>query len=46
MEMNIPLGAGKVLQQLNKAGFEAYVVGGCVRDALLGANPDDWDITT
>ena len=46
MEMKIPAGAGKVLQQLNQAGFEAYVVGGCVRDALLGAAPDDWDITT
>lgn len=46
MEMKIPQGAKKVLQQLNQAGYEAYVVGGCVRDALLGADPDDWDVTT
>lgn len=31
---------------LGRAGFEAYAVGGCVRDSLLGRKPDDWDITT
>lgn len=31
---------------LEKAGFEAYLVGGCVRDLLLGSKPKDWDITT
>ena len=31
---------------LGRAGFEAYVVGGCVRDSLLGCEPSDWDITT
>lgn len=31
---------------LNDAGFEAYAVGGCVRDALLGIRPNDWDLTT
>lgn len=31
---------------LENAGYEAYVVGGCVRDSILGRNPDDWDITT
>ena len=31
---------------LNDAGFEAYVVGGCVRDSLMGKIPEDWDITT
>jgi poly(A) polymerase/tRNA nucleotidyltransferase (CCA-adding enzyme) len=33
-------------ETLEKAGFEAYLVGGCVRDLLLGAEPKDWDITT
>ena len=44
--MKIPDKAAFVLRQLEAAGFEAYVVGGCVRDALLGKEPKDWDITT
>jgi poly(A) polymerase/tRNA nucleotidyltransferase (CCA-adding enzyme) len=36
----------KVVQVLNKAGFEAYLVGGCVRDLLLGREPEDWDVAT
>lgn len=39
-------GAREILEILNEAGFEAYVVGGCVRDLFLGRNPHDWDITT
>ena len=35
-----------ILDTLNKAGHEGYIVGGCVRDALMGRIPDDWDITT
>ena len=35
-----------VLKRLNAAGFEAFCVGGCVRDALLGRSPLDWDVTT
>ena len=31
---------------MKRSGFEAWIVGGCVRDALLGRTPDDWDITT
>lgn len=46
MKIVIPEGAKMVLDQLHTAGYEAYVVGGCVRDALLGRTPDDWDITT
>lgn len=46
MKIIIPDGAKMILEQLHTAGFEAYVVGGCVRDALLGRTPDDWDITT
>ena len=36
----------QALSLLNAAGYEAYVVGGCVRDSLLGKAPEDWDITT
>lgn len=35
-----------IIQTLQKAGYEAYAVGGCIRDSLLGRTPDDWDITT
>ena len=35
-----------ILEKLNNAGYEAYAVGGCVRDSILGRIPDDWDITT
>lgn len=34
------------MQTLHKNGFEAYVVGGCVRDSILGRQPEDWDVTT
>ncbi len=44
--MKLPAGAAFVLERLNGAGFQAYVVGGCVRDALLGRTPKDWDICT
>ncbi len=46
MQLEIPEGAAWVLQSLRAAGYEAYVVGGCVRDSLLRRVPDDWDITT
>ncbi|MDD2761004.1 MAG: polynucleotide adenylyltransferase PcnB, partial [Methylomonas sp.] len=36
----------KVLQRLKNAGFEAYLVGGCVRDLLLGREPKDFDVAT
>ena len=35
-----------IIKTLEEAGFEAYAVGGCVRDSLLGREPEDWDITT
>ena len=35
-----------ILNKLNEEGFEAYIVGGCVRDKLLGLIPHDYDITT
>ena len=39
-------GALCILRKLNDEGKEAYVVGGCVRDLLMGLVPHDWDITT
>jgi poly(A) polymerase/tRNA nucleotidyltransferase (CCA-adding enzyme) len=44
--MVIPKEVKSVLESLQKAGFEAYICGGCVRDFLLGAEPKDWDVTT
>ncbi|MDD6212912.1 MAG: CCA tRNA nucleotidyltransferase [Clostridiales bacterium] len=46
MHIEIPPHVNTILRVLNEAGFEAYAVGGCVRDALLGRQPEDWDITT
>lgn len=46
MELKIPEKAEIILHTLEEAGYEAYVVGGCVRDSILGRSPDDWDITT
>lgn len=46
MKFEIPTAAKKVIAELEKRGFEAYIVGGCVRDALLDKEPNDWDITT
>ena len=46
MNLQIPLKVKKILDVLETAGYEAYAVGGCVRDSLLGRTPDDWDITT
>lgn len=46
MKYNIPVGAEKILTKLNQDGYEAYLVGGCVRDLLRGVKPHDWDICT
>ena len=46
MEIHVPPRAAAALEALEKAGFESWVVGGCVRDALLGREPHDWDIAT
>jgi poly(A) polymerase/tRNA nucleotidyltransferase (CCA-adding enzyme) len=43
---DIPKEVSGVADKLESAGFEAYLVGGCVRDLLLGRTPKDWDITT
>ncbi|MES2215740.1 MAG: HD domain-containing protein [Patescibacteria group bacterium] len=42
----IPREVVDIVETLEKGGFEAYLVGGCVRDLLLGRNPKDWDVTT
>ena len=44
--MTIPKEVKNVMEKLEKSGFEAYIVGGCVRDFLNSTTPKDWDITT
>lgn len=46
MRIELPKQVETIITTLEKAGYEAYAVGGCVRDSLLGRVPDDWDITT
>lgn len=44
--MTLPKEIKNILQKLEESGFEAFVVGGCVRDLLLEKEPTDWDVTT
>ena len=46
IKIDIPQNVRYIIEQLNSAGYEAYAVGGCVRDSVLGRTPKDWDITT
>lgn len=46
MEFNIPKGIEQITKKLEEKGFEAFLVGGCVRDLILNREPKDWDITT
>ena len=46
MNFIIPNNVSRVTNLLTKAGFEAYLVGGCVRDIIVSREPKDWDITT
>lgn len=46
MKITLPKQVHYIIEELEKHGFEAYAVGGCVRDSILGRTPDDWDITT
>ncbi len=46
MDLSLPKEVSAVLDAIESAGFEAHVVGGCVRDLILGRPPKDWDITT
>ena len=44
--ITMPPAAARIIHKLQEAGYEAYIVGGCVRDCILGREPGDWDITT
>lgn len=46
MYFHIPDKVNTIIEELMQHGFEAYAVGGCVRDMVLGREPEDWDITT
>ncbi|OGZ96521.1 MAG: hypothetical protein A2847_02540 [Candidatus Sungbacteria bacterium RIFCSPHIGHO2_01_FULL_50_25] len=45
-DFSIPKEVENIIRRLADAGFEAYAVGGCVRDLLRGEKPKDWDVTT
>ena len=46
MNIALPEKVSGIIHTLQAAGFEAYAVGGCIRDSVLGRRPNDWDITT
>lgn len=46
IHINMPEKVKNIISTIEAAGYEAYAVGGCVRDSILGRTPDDWDITT
>lgn len=46
MRIILPEKVKYIIKTITEAGYEAYVVGGCVRDSILGRMPEDWDITT
>ncbi len=46
MRIELPEKVTQIINCIMKAGYEAYAVGGCIRDSILGRIPDDWDITT
>ena len=46
MKIEMPKQVSKIIRTLEEHGFEAFAVGGCVRDSVLGRRPNDWDITT
>lgn len=46
MHITLPTKVKQIISRLEKADFEAYAVGGCVRDSILLRSPEDWDITT
>ncbi len=45
-QIQLPEKVRYIIQTLKEHGYEAYAVGGCVRDSLLGRTPEDWDVTT
>lgn len=46
LHIAVPLNVAKVMQRLKRFDYQAYLVGGCVRDTLIGKTPKDWDIAT
>ena len=46
MRLKMPANVQLIIDKLNASGYEAYIVGGCVRDSVLHRAPDDWDVTT
>ncbi len=46
MTIQLPDKVKQIINRITEAGYEAYAVGGCIRDSILGRVPDDWDITT
>lgn len=46
MYIELPEKVKRIINTIQNAGYEAYAVGGCIRDSILGRIPDDWDITT
>ena len=46
MKIELPQKVTMIFQNLQLHGYEAYAVGGCVRDSILARGPEDWDITT
>ena len=42
MEIKMPLEVQRAIDMLSKNNFEAYIVGGCVRDSIMGKSPADW----
>lgn len=46
IKLTLPVKVREIITAIQEQGFEAFAVGGCVRDSILGRQPDDWDITT
>ena len=46
MKIDIPSSVNNIIKKLEERGYEAYAVGGCVRDSVMGKEPNDWDICT
>ena len=46
MKIELPEKVKTVIAELKAHGYDAYAVGGCIRDSILGRTPGDWDITT
>lgn len=46
MRIELPENVKRIISKIEEYGYEAYAVGGCVRDSILGRVPNDWDITT